>query len=149
MPIKAYDVLANRNPNPLVGDEFSATDTLEHYTCFVAGAWVKTYPEAGSGPPGSWTQIGKGPTTIADNTEVTVLGSIVLAAGEIPDFCAIMKDVPASNIRHGFDITSAPGLNEATFGTVKLTSGNIDFRIKHREGTAQDFDWVAYKVLPA
>ncbi len=106
-------------------------------------------PGVGGGPPGTWTQLAKGPTTIADNTSATVLAGVSLAAGELPTFLATMKTTPATGQTSTRERTQTIVSGVYTHIYRKQTSGLTDFKIKHNSGSAQEFDWVAYKVVPA
>jgi len=119
-----------------------------------SGNNIISAPGAGGGPPGTWTQLGKGPTLIAKATETTVLADQTLAAGEVPWFSVIMKTTPtAADVHHSeFATDVAPGFDEADFSFVKKTNGKIDYRIHWDQSGApanKDFDWVAHKVLPS
>jgi len=105
----------------------------------------------GGGAPGTWTQLGKGPTSVANDTEVTVLSGQTLSSGEVPVFHYGMQTTPTNTTEH-VRITSGAlsgGGGEATGVHVKLSGGNWDFRIHHADGGARDFDWQALKVTPA
>ena len=41
MPLKSRGLLADRPALPLPGDEYTATDTQQKFTCFVTGTWVE------------------------------------------------------------------------------------------------------------
>ena len=101
---------------------------------------------AGGGPPGTWTQLAKGPTTIADNTEI-VVHNATLSAGESPLFLAAMKTAASTN---AFVQIIKPGVagDKWVYIMKSKTDGSIDFIIKHKQGVSKDFDWVVYKVLP-
>lgn len=102
------------------------------------------------GQPGTWTQLGKGPTSIANNATVDVLVAQVLAAGEIPVFHYGMKTVPTTGQNHTVIKPGSVGSANCTGFMRKLvSSGNWEFSIKHNDGGARDFDWQALKVTPA
>lgn len=108
----------------------------------------KQVKEKNIGIPGFYTQLGKGPTSVADNTAVAVLTGQVLAAGEIPIFYCGMKTTPTNKQRHtNIKLTDILNTTLTSF-PVKQTSGNWDFMIKHKDGAARDFDWQVLKVAP-
>jgi len=105
---------------------------------------------AGTPPPGTWTQLGKGPTSIANNTETTVLADQSLAAGQIPQFLCVMKTTPTMAQYANLTSTmAAVSSGNYAFTHLKKLTGLVDFRIKHIDGGARDFDWVVSKVVPA
>ena len=103
----------------------------------------------GPGTRTLFAQIGKGPTTLANNTEVTVLAGHALAAGDLPLFFVNMREAPASEVDMFQGDTGAnPGNDNMDWGLTKLASGLIDFRIRQREGAPREIDWVALRGTP-
>jgi len=134
---------------PAVAGEIGMDTTTGRPQAYVGGT-AKALATIVDAPSGTWTQLGKGPTSVADNTEVTVLADQALSAGEIPMFLFVMKTTPSGDQQHHYDDTSVGTGGNMTHGAwVKKTTGNVDFRLRHGDGAARDFDWTAYKVTPA
>lgn len=95
---------------------------------------------------GGGMRLGVGPTTVADNTTVTVLADQAIAAGEIPVFDYWMKTI-STNLQRHLVIKPVDVNSTACTGFTKkdLVTGDCDFIIKHKDGAARDFDWRARK----
>jgi len=122
----------------------------------VANRWQYNGPvlSGGGGPPGTWVQLGKGPTVDIDkNTEHTVLADQTFAAGEVPYFFAVMKSTPGADTHHAeYPTDLATNFDEVSYNYVKKANGKLDFRIRWDQSggaASKDFDWVVYKVLPS
>lgn len=102
------------------------------------------------GIQGTWTQLGTGLTTVANNTEVTVLAGQALAVGEIPVMWAVMETTPTGSAHSTVNgrTDADPSNLQMVYAPVKKLDGNVDFRVRHKDGGNRDIRWVAYKVLP-
>lgn len=99
--------------------------------------------------PGDFVQLGKGPTVIANNVEITVLANQVVPDEQNAYMRAISRTATGSAIMHVLgDTGAAPAVDQVVFTWVKRPVTNVDFNIRHRLGASATIDWVAGRSLP-
>jgi len=94
-------------------------------------------------------RLGNGVTSVASNTEVTVLANQTVNSGEIAHMMAYMDSTPATDT-YAYNYPTNQGINSGQlfYCPVKKTDGLTDFRVRHRDGVARNIVWIAYKVKP-
>lgn len=103
--------------------------------------------EAGGGPPGTWTQLAKGPTT-CNSGVTTVLATNTFTDGNLYLPMCMMRDTPPTTTRN-VEFTRVAGGGPHYFFMQKLTStGQVSINFNHAEGSAKQVDWVFYEVTP-
>ncbi len=101
------------------------------------------------GPPGTWVQLAKGPTTVANNTTVTLATlSGILDDEIVVPHIGVRSDVTL--LLHSGDADSAPPNGQAVYAVGKTTTPDQHIlKLRQRSGVSATFDWVVYKVRPA
>lgn len=99
-------------------------------------------PSGGGGPPGTWTKLGQGPTTVPNGVDVAVL-TFPFTAGEV----ALFMVTPGSGLPGLVETPFVPGTT-AGYYQRNPGSGSVEFRINNNSGVPVIFDWVVYKVVP-
>ena len=95
----------------------------------------------------SFKKLASGLTSVANNTQVTLLADQTITSGTIPLFLAYMEDTPSNDHRYTLDTTTgAPNSAEVRVNVWHKSTGAVDFRVRHADGVARNIRWAAYEV---